>query len=93
MVARKHEQHALLCACLTRAGWRVHTGAPVVLPIGTTGTIDNAWRDAALLLGVPPLAVPPLLRAVHLHSVDSAASINRTRLYLERSSRGDARVG
>ena len=88
MVARKHEQHAVLCACLVRAGWRVHSGGPIVLPLGTVGSVFNAWRDAALLLGVPALAVPPLLRALHLHSVDSAASINRTRLHLERGPGG-----
>ena len=90
MVRRKHEQHALLCSSLARAGWRVHSGAPVVLPLGTAGTVYTAWRDAALLLGVPAVAVPPLLRALHLHSVDAAAAINRTRLYLERSPGGGA---
>jgi ribonuclease HI len=88
MLERKRAQHAALCACLARAGWRVHTGGPLVLPLGSTGTVYNAWRDAALLLGVPAAAVPPLMRALHLHSVDTAASINRTRLHLERTSGG-----
>ena len=90
---RKHEQHALLCSSLARAGWRVHSGAPVVLPLGTAGTVYTAWRDAALLLGVPAVAVPPLLRALHLHSVDAAAAIDRTRLYLERSPGGGRLTG
>ena len=84
MLARKREQHATLCRCLQLAGWRVHSGAPIVLPLGTAGTVYNAWRDTAVMLGVPVAATLALLRALHLHSVDSAVSINRTRLHLER---------
>ena len=88
MLARKREQHATLCRCLQLAGWRVHSGAPVVLPLGTAGTVYNAWRDTAVMLGVPVAATPALLHALHLHSVDSAVSINRTRLHLERHPDG-----
>ena len=84
MLARKCKQHEQLCRCLQLAGWRVYSGASIVLPLGTAGTVYNAWRDTALMLGVPVTATSALMRALHLHSVDTAVSINRTRLHLER---------
>jgi hypothetical protein len=89
MLDRKRHQHAQLCACLVQAGWKVYSAAAVVLPLGTAGTVYNAWRDVALMLGVSAHATSALMRALHLHSVDCAASINRTRLRLERTPHAD----
>ena len=89
MLARKHEQHSRLCDCLRSAGWQVHSGSAIVLPLGTAGTVYSTWRASARLLGVPAPATAALLRALHLHSVDCAVSINRTRLHLERTPHAD----
>jgi ribonuclease HI len=89
MLERKHAQHAQLCASLRLAGWRVYLNAPIVLPLGTAGTVYNSWRGTALMLGVPAQATATLMRALHLHSVDCASSINRTRLHLERTPHAD----
>jgi hypothetical protein len=88
MLARKRAQHEQLCSCLKLAGWKVYSGAPIVLPLGTAGTVYTAWHNIALTLGVPVAATSTLMRALHLHSVDTAVSINRTRLHLERHPTG-----
>ena len=67
----------------------VYSGSAIVLPLGTAGTVYTAWRDSARLLGVPAPATAKLMRALHLHSVDCAAAINRTRLRLERTPHAD----
>ena len=89
MLQRKREQHSRLCDCLRGAGWRVHSGSAMILPLGTAGTVYTTWRDSARQLGVNATATSALMRALHLHSVDCAAAINRTRLRLERTPHAD----
>ena len=93
MLERKRAQHVALCDCLTRAGWQVFSGAAIVLPLGSAGTVYSVWRTCTQLLGVSAPAAAALMRALHLHSVDCAAAINRTRLHLERAPHAHADHG
>jgi hypothetical protein len=87
-VLAKSKQHRALCSALSRAGWDVHGGGPIVLLLGQAGTVFKPWDETLRLLGLPAESAVRLMNRLHLHALQIATQINASRLVAERSPLG-----
>ena len=86
-LARKRSQYAVLVAELRLEGWQVHAHGSDdvhILLLGTCATVYASTPAVLSAFGLHKHAIPPLLRALHLHAVKFAAAILSTRRELER---------
>jgi hypothetical protein len=90
-LSAKRTQHAELITLLVAAGWTLFSPpdappVPHVCLLGSFGTVFSIISPALSALGVPAVATPRLLRALHVHAVRFSFSIICARRRLERSS-------